>query len=180
MQPILTLLAIAFSVTVLAQSEKPANVYPSNLEENMYYEKYDASTATIKGVYFLVLSDGDNSQDFTPSFKVTLYLMPEGSSNASDIIRVKTFPLKGIYHMGSHEFKNINLPLKNLEGLYAGNYRLGIWVNSEEDFSENTSDNAILFKGVIPYDPEAPTKAPASEPASPDEEDNSSDEGDLW
>lgn len=178
MRTIFTLIVWTAAIGLFAQPEKPANVYPSNLEENMYYEKYDAPTATIKGIYFLVLSDGDNSQDYTPAFKVTLYLIPEGSSSASDAIRVKTFPLKGIYHMGSHEFKNINLSLKNVEGLYAGNYRLGVWVNSDEDFTEDSSDNAILFKGVIKFDPEAAT-APAPAPASParDETNDTQDEG---
>lgn len=185
MRTIFTIFVWATAISLFAQSEKPANVYPSNLEENMYYEKYDAATATIKGIYFLVLSDGDNSQDYTPAFTVTLYLIPEGKSSASDAIRVKNLPLKGIYHMGSHEFKNINLSLKNVEGLYAGTYRLGIWVNSDEDFTEDSSDNAILFKGVISYDPDAahapgtPAPAPATDENN-DTQEEGADDSDSW
>lgn len=60
------------NTAVKAQSTKPANTYPSNLEENQYFESYDAATQTIKGIHFLVLSDGDNSLDRTPEFTVKL------------------------------------------------------------------------------------------------------------
>jgi hypothetical protein len=131
-----------------SQATKPANVYPSNLEENMYFKSYDAKTNSITGLNFLVLSDGNNSKDKTPAFEVTLYLMPVGKTSAEDIIIVKVFKLDGIFHMGSHEFKNETISLEGI-AIPAGAYRLGVWVNSNAAFTEDTSDNATLFNGSI-------------------------------
>jgi hypothetical protein len=57
--------------------------------------------------------------------------------------------LDGIYHFGSHEYKNEKVNLNETAGIKPGRYRFGIWVNSNEAFSENTNDNATLFGGVI-------------------------------
>lgn len=142
-----------FSLTGNAQTVKPANVYPTNLEENMYYEKYDARTGTVSGIYFLVLSDGNNSQDVTPAFEVSLYLLPVGSTSAEDAIIGRVYELPGLYHMGSREYKGETLDLNSIEGLKEGNYRLGIWVNSNKAFEENPNDNAMLFKGELSFKP---------------------------
>ena len=146
-------LSLLSAVTVLvftsfSQATKPANVYPSNLEENMYFEKFDAKSNEIKGLNFLVLSDGNNSKDKTPAFDVTLYLMPVGKTSAEDIIIVKVYPLEGIYHMGSHEFKNEIVSLSDFT-ITPGAYRLGVWVNSNAAFVEDSNDNATLFNGTI-------------------------------
>ncbi|MFW5687825.1 MAG: hypothetical protein ACOCXV_02755 [Bacteroidota bacterium] len=132
-----------------AQTVENANVYPSNLEENMYFNSFNPSTNTIEGLYFLVLSDGDNSRHVTPAFEVSIYLMPEGSSSREDLIIVKKYPLDGIYHMGSHEFNNESINLNETPGIQPGNYRVGIWVNSDEAFDEDRSDNATLFSTPI-------------------------------
>ncbi len=131
-----------------SQGRKATNVYPSNLEENMYYKGYDAASNSIKGLYFMVLSDGNNSKDVTPAFEVSLYLMPEGKTSAEDITIIKVYQLDGIYHMGSHEFKNETISLDGID-VKPGNYRLGIWVNSNKAFSESEEDNATLFRGTI-------------------------------
>lgn len=158
----LTIIAFLHCWSVMAQTVKPANVYPSNLEENMYYESYDAATKTIKGLYFMVLSDGDNSQDKTPAFKVKLYLIPVGSTSEADVIIVKTYELAGQYHMGSREYKNVTLNLSEFS-IPAGSYRLGIWVNAEKDFAEDETDNAMLFKGVIEIK-DSTSSQPAAKP----------------
>lgn len=131
-------------LNVFGQSTKPANVYPSNLEENMYFKGYDAAQHAITGLHFLVLSDGDNSRDKTPAFEVTIYLMPVGKSSIDEMIVVKKYELAGIYHMGSHEFKNETISLAGIT-IPLGEYRLGIWVNSGASFEEDQSDNATLF-----------------------------------
>ena len=141
----------------------------------MYFESYDPATKTIKGIYFMVLSDGDNSQDKTPEFKVKLYLIPAGSTSESDAIIVKTYELPGQYHMGSREYKNVSLNLSALE-LAPGTYRLGVWVNAEKDFTEDETDNAMLFKGEIVIK-ESSTSEPA---ANPSEEKKKEDPKDEW
>lgn len=70
--------ATAMGLSASAQATKPADVYPSNLEENMYFEKYEGASNTVKGLHFMVLSDGNNSKDRTPEFNVKLYLYQEG------------------------------------------------------------------------------------------------------
>lgn len=140
--------------TLSGQSVKPTNVYPSNLEENQYFESYDATTQTIKGIYFAVLSDGDNSLDRTPAFTVKLYLY----QNGKDPIFIKTYELKrGIKHLTRKDFKNENVSLQGL-GIPAGEYRLGIYVNADKSFEENYDDNAILFRDPIVLDKSITTK----------------------
>jgi hypothetical protein len=152
MKKIMLLLTLGvIGVNSFAQTVKPANVYPTNLEENMYYEKFDPNTNVISGIHFLVLADGDNSQHVTPAFDVSLYLLPEGSSSAEDVIIVKTYNLKGIYHMGSHEFKGEKVDLNAISNLKPGAYRIGLWVNSAKSFEEDSKDNAALFRGTIQF-----------------------------
>jgi hypothetical protein len=148
MQKTIFTLLIALGLFSANAQVEPANVYPSNLEENMYFDRYDESSTTITGLYFLVLSDGNNSKSKTPAFEVSIYLMPEGKNSREDLIIVKTYPLDGIFHFGKHEFKNesINLAGKDVA---PGNYRVGIWVNSNAAFEENTNDNATLFRNSI-------------------------------
>lgn len=154
MKNVFLLLFLVTGFLGYGQNQKEANVYPSNLEENLYYNKYDPVSGLITGINFLVLCDGNNSQDYTPPFEVSLYLIPEGSSEASDTIVVKTYQLKGIYHMGSHEFKDKSVCIAGIEKLKAGTYRLGICVNSNNAFEEISQDNAMLFKNEINYNPE--------------------------
>ena len=131
--------------TLNAQSTKPANVYPSNLEENQYYESYDANTQTIKGIHFAVLSDGNNSLDRTPAFNVKLYLY----QNGADPIFIKTYELKrGTKHLTRKDFSNENVSLKGL-GITPGEYRLGVYVNADKSFEEDVNDNAMLFRDPI-------------------------------
>lgn len=153
------------------QATKPANVYPSNLEENMYFKGFDANQNAITGLHFLVLSDGDNSRDKTPAFEVSIYLMPEGKSSREDLIIIKRYQLDGIYHMGSHEFKNETISLVGID-VPEGNYRLGIWVNSNDAFVEDKNDNATLFKNTIRISAiTTNNEAPANEkPANTEEE----------
>jgi len=184
-------LSALFSFTTIrlsAQTIQSANVYPSNLEENMYYEKYNPSTATVENLKFLVLSDGDNSKHVTPAFDVSIYLIPQGSTSAEDVIVVHTYNLKGIYHMGSHEFENQNISFVGKD-IQPGTYRLGIWVNSSKSFEENESDNAILFQNPIqirnnPANLSAPLKKdmpgtpgkPKNKPKDEEDDDHSSDD----
>lgn len=158
----------------VSMAAAPANVYPSNLEDNMYWEGYDKATGTIKGLHFQVLCDGDNSSEVTPAFVVKLYLMPDGRNSIDDLIVVKTYELDGIHHMGTHEFANETVRLGSVKGLKAGNYRLGIWVNADKSFPEDTNDNATLFKGTLAYT----TPTAAAQPAGGAQADAESDDFD--
>jgi len=139
------------SLKIWAQKEKPANLYPTNLEENMYYNGYDPASKTLKGLYFMVLSDGNNSKDKTPAFNVKIYLYQEDK----DPIFVKTIEEPGIWHMGSKEYKNINIDISEYE-IPDGNYRLGLLVNADRSFEEKAGDNAILFQKPLIIGAKAP------------------------
>lgn len=97
----------------------------------------------------MVLSDGNNSEFVTPAFEFILYLLPEGSTSKDDLITVKKYSLPGIYHFGAMEYKNEKVNLNETSGIKPGNYRFGIWVNSNEAFTEDRNDNAMLFKTPI-------------------------------
>jgi len=135
-----------------AQKEKPANVYPTNLEENMYYNGYDPASKTVKGLTFMVLSDGNNSKDKTPAFNVKIYLYQEGK----DPIFIKTIEEPGIWHMGSKEYENMDIDIHEFE-VPDGNYRLGVLVNADKSFEEKAEDNAILFQKPLIIGAKAPT-----------------------
>lgn len=133
------------NTAVKAQFTKPANTYPSNLEENQYFESYDAATQTIKGIHFLVLSDGDNSLDRTPEFTVKLYLYQQDK----EPIFIKTYTLdNGIAHLSRRDFDKQNISLKGLN-VEPGIYRLGVYINADKSFEEDMNDNAMLFRDPI-------------------------------
>lgn len=180
MKKLISAMAVMFAIGAQAQNTAPANVYPSNLEENMYYEKFNTQTDVIEGLTFMVLSDGDNSRDRTPAFEVALYLLPEGSTSRDDLIIVKTYKLDGIYHMGSHEFKGENIDLKTVKGLKKGNYRLGIWVNASESFDEDRSDNANLFRGTLAYSGAQAAPSKQKSMWEEDDEEEEEEESDEW
>ncbi len=140
---------ILLSTFALGQTVKETNVYPTNLEENMYFESFDQENNLIKNIYCMILSDGENSEFVTPAFEVSLYLLPDGSNDPNDLIIVKKYNIDGIYHFGSYDLKDNLIDLNTVENLKPGDYRLGIWVNSNTAFEENTDDNAMLFKGMI-------------------------------
>ncbi len=139
-------LSLAWNYTaVQAQAVKPTNTYPTNLEENLYFEGYDAQNQIIKGVNFMVLTDGNNSLDRTPPFVTKIYLFQEGE----DPIFIKTYEFEnGMKHMSAKEMKNDQIHLGELN-IEPGIYRLGIYTNAHASFQEEMSDNAILFRDPI-------------------------------
>jgi hypothetical protein len=125
------------------------DIYPSNLPDNTYFTKYDDNTKIISGINFLSLTDGTNSKMKTGSFTVKLYLLVPGTSEP---IFVKTIDTDGQYHFSSREFKDLSVDLNDVAGLTKGTYRLGIYVDSNQDIKEpNEENNALLFEGEINY-----------------------------
>lgn len=136
--------ALTQTHAAFAQQEKPTNIYVSNLEENMYFEGYEAKSSTIKGLKFMLLTDGDNSLDRTPAFTVKLYLYQQGL----DPIFIKTYELeRGMKHLSSKEFTgDVTLAGQDIP---EGEYRLGVYVNADKSFEEDQNDNAMLFRDPI-------------------------------
>ncbi len=153
------------------QTVKDTNLYPTNLEENMYFKGYDAPTRTLKGVHFMVLSDGENSKWVTPAFTVKLYLYQEGK----EPIFFKTFEEDGIYHMGKKEYA-LDVPLGEAE-VPPGTYRVGVLVNADNTVKEKDSDNAMLFQGPITIGKSSnnPTMKPFEKTETPATQDDKED-----
>jgi hypothetical protein len=144
---LLTLGLIAGAFSSYAQSG--ANIYPSNLDANLYYDSYDDNTKTIKGVHFEVLTDGNNSNNSTPAFVVKIYLLVQGTQNP---IFVKTidFP-NGQNELTATDWVT-DVDLSQLTGISDGPYRVGVFVDANDDVNEpDENDNAILFQGSINY-----------------------------
>ena len=149
---------LASALQVHSQTVKACNVYPTNLEENMYIESFDQKTNTLKGVFFMVLSDGENSEFITPEFTVKLYLY----QNGKEPIYIKTYEEKGIYHFGKKEYNEPSIKI-NTEGIEPGTYRVGLHVNADNSFKENSDDNAVLFKRSITIAPSSNTQTTTEE-----------------
>lgn len=126
-----------------AQTVKDANLYPTNLEENMYFKGYDAPTRTLRGMHFEVYADGENSRWVTPAFTVKLYLYQEGKAP----IFFRTFEEEGIYQMGKKVY-DLDVSLADLDAA-PGTYRVGVLVNADQTVKEKASDNAMLFRDAI-------------------------------
>jgi hypothetical protein len=180
------LIAFLSALPLAAQATKSADVYPSNLDSNMYFDRYDDATKTISGINFLVLADGDNSRDRTPAFTIKLYLLVPGGNVP---IFVGTFEADGISHMGSLEYKDESVDLSRVEGLKSGTYRLGVYVDADNSIKEpDEGNNATLFRGEIAYtsgparasQPDSGKKASVPDDSSSGPGDASEDSGEEY
>ncbi len=138
-------MAIAFS----SFAQSGANIYPSNLTSNMYFDNYNDNTKTIEGLHFEVLTDGNNSLNSTPPFSVKIYLLVQGTSTP---IFVKTMQFANGQHELSATTWNVDVDLTQTPNIASGTYRVGIYVDADEEVTEpNENDNAILFSDNINY-----------------------------
>src|SRR4051812_47891352 len=90
---------LVFGMSVCAQN---ANVSLSNLSSNNGYSNYNSSTKQISGIFFEVLSSGNNSNNILDNFETSLYLLPcdaNGSASGSTPIIIKTYNISGMYQM---------------------------------------------------------------------------------
>ncbi|MBI1316876.1 hypothetical protein GC167_08485 [bacterium] len=157
-----------FPGALLAQTVEPADIYSTNLAENMYYSRYNPNNQTLEGVHFLVLADGNNSKHVTPGFEVSIYIAPADDIRPETVRILKTYRLEGLYHMGSLEFRNETIDLGPASNYRVGKtYRVGVWVNSNEAFEEKRENNAYLFEDPFIFQTgggrksSAPTAVPA-------------------
>jgi len=129
-----------------AASAQNANVSVSNLSNNSYYGGYDNNSKIISGIYFKVLADGTNSLYTLDDFQVSLYLLEVGSSTP---IKIKNYTISGMHHFASWDFENESVDLSTVSGLTSGQYRLGVWANSDYGIPQppdQGSDNAYLIR----------------------------------
>src|ERR1700756_4076713 len=149
MKKIYLLASLAFTLNAFAQD---ANVALSNLNSNNGYSGYDNSTKIVSGLFFEVLSDGNNSNNIISDFQVSIYLLAcdnSGNPTSSTPIIAKIYPVTGMQQMHALNYSNESVDLSQVSGLADGTYRLGVWVNSDNGVPnppDDPSDNAGLLQ----------------------------------
>jgi hypothetical protein len=149
MKKIYLLASLAFMVNAFAQD---ANVSLSNLNSNNGYASYDNNTKMVSGLFFEVLSDGNNSNNIISNFQVSIYLLAcdnTGSATSSTPIIAKVYQVTGMQQMHALNYSNESVDLSQVSGLADGTYRMGIWVNSDNGVPnppDNPNDNAGLIQ----------------------------------
>lgn len=133
-----------------AQTVEDANVLLGNLSGSLYWDSYDDATKIVDNLNFSVYADGTNSSYYTPAFTIKVYLW-----DGSNPTFVHTFNDPGIPHFGSRDYTNEDIDISD-NGLPAGSYRLGVFVDADDDIpdsEDDPSDNAYLAPGNIDYTP---------------------------
>lgn len=132
------------------QTVEDANIMLGNLPDNLYWTNYNDNTKIVSGLYFSVFADGTNSSNVTPPFTIKVYIW-----DGSNPTFVQTYNDAGIYHFGGREYADQTIDLTSL-GLPAGSYRLGVFVDADDDISssaDDPSDNAYLAANNINFTP---------------------------
>src|SRR6185437_9668670 len=149
MKKIYLLASLAFTLNAFAQD---ANVSLSNLNSNNGYTSYDNSTKIISGLFFEVLSDGNNSNNIISTFQVSVYLLAcdnTGTPTSSTPIVAKTYIVSGMQQLHAVNYSNESVDLTQVSSLPDGTYRMGVWVNSDNGVPnppDDPSDNAGLLQ----------------------------------
>ena len=93
----------------------------------------------------------NNDNGNAGSFKVAMYLYEQSSGNYW-IIGTTTLP--GLSGSACITISNWDIDINSTPGIPQGTYRLGVWVDSDDDISEtDESNNAGLLSGNINYIP---------------------------
>ena len=149
MKKIYLLASLAFTINAFAQD---ANVSLSNLNSNNGYSSYDNSTKMVSGLFFEVLSDGNNSNNIISDFQVSIYLLAcdnSGTPTSSTPVIAKVYQVSGMQQLHSLDYSGESVDLSQVSGLADGTYRLGVWVNSDNGVPsppDNVNDNAGLLQ----------------------------------
>ena len=152
MKKIYLLASLAFTINAFAQD---ANVSLSNLSSNNGYTSYDNSTKIISGLFFEVLSDGNNSNNTISDFQVSIYLLAcdnSGSPTSSTPVIAKIYPVTGMQQLHALNYSSESVDLSQVSGLADGTYRMGVWVNSDNGVPnppDDPSDNAGLLQSNV-------------------------------
>jgi hypothetical protein len=139
------LLSLSMFAMMGAASAQNSNVSVSNLSSNSYYGGYNNSTKMITGINFEVLADlKTSSDDVLDDFEVSLYLW-----DGNNPIIIKTYTISGMHQASAMDYTNESVDLSKVNNLSDGQYRLGVWANSNIGIPQppdDGSDNAFLIK----------------------------------
>lgn len=131
--------AIGATTTLAAQDLAPGINYSYNPP---------GSDGIIHGITVDVVNNDGNSAG---SFDVSMYLYDQSTSNYWVIGTTNIPSLSGNSLI---TISNWDIDINNTSGIPGGTYRLGIWVDSNNDISEaDENDNTGLLSGNINYSP---------------------------
>jgi len=104
-----------------------------------YY--YDPSTGIISDLYFSVLNT--DYVDISWSFSVSVII--SNATNPNIMYEADKVTIYGLSASSSVPISDWNIDLNNVSGLPAGNYRLGVYVDSDSDISETDETNNYYY-----------------------------------
>src|SRR5574337_1313176 len=136
---LLLLASVCFGTALCAQDLAPGINYSYNPP---------GSDGIIHGITVdVVNNDGNNAG----AFDVSMYLYDMSSQNYWVI---GTTNMPGLSGNSVNTISNWDIDINNTPGIPAGTYRLGIWVDSNDDISEtDENNNTGLLAGNINYNP---------------------------
>src|SRR5690606_9124849 len=140
MKKIYLLVSMALGISAFSQN---ANVSLSNLNSNNGYSNYNTSSKEISGIFFELLSEGDNSLNVLVDFETSLYLIEcdaNGTATSNTPIIIKTYNISGMQQMHSIDYSGESVDLSQVNGLADGLYRMGVWVNSDTGIPQPPDD----------------------------------------
>jgi hypothetical protein len=143
-------IALMVSSAAFGQTVEDANILLGNLSGSLYWDSYNDNSKIVSNLNFSVYADGTNSDYVTPAFAIKVYLW-----DGSNPTFVHTFEDDGIHHFGGRDYVDEDIDISN-NGLPAGSYRLGVYIDADDDISDSEddpSDNAYLAPGELDYTP---------------------------
>ncbi len=139
MKQLLLVAAVCGGTSMIAQDLAPGINYSYNPP---------AADGIITDITVDVVNNDNNSAG---SFDVSMYLYDQATTNYWIIGTTNVPSLSGNSLI---TISNWDIDINSTSGIPAGTYRLGVWVDSNEDISEaDENDNAGLLSGNINYSP---------------------------
>ncbi len=108
---------------------------------NLGYD-YDPSTGIISNLNFSVMNI-DNTEDINWSFNVAVLLSDPNNPNTT--FEADRLELNSLSASSSVPISNWDIDLNNVSGLPSGDYRLGIYVDIDDDISETDENNNYYY-----------------------------------
>jgi len=103
------------------------------------YDSWDNNTKQLRGVYFDMLNNGDTDAG---SFTVSIYFVD--AAMTQDYL-IDSFTRNRLGNNSLVEVRNYNIDLSNIQGIPDGDYRLNVWIDSDQEVSESDEDNNRIF-----------------------------------
>jgi len=108
---------------------------------NLGYD-YNPSTGIISNLYFSVVN-ADNTEDISWSFNVAVLLSDPNDPNT--VFEADRLELSSLSASSSVPISDWDIDLNNVSGLPSGDYRLGIYVDIDDDISETDENNNYYY-----------------------------------